>query len=87
MAEQTVADGQTPDREQRILDLEGKVANLERALESRGEIGQAIGILMAMQQATSEQAWELLSSTSQDRNVGSPSLARLVNEQGGIPPA
>ena len=53
-----------------------QVHNLEIALESRAEIDQAKGILMAVHQCTADQAFTKLTEQSQHRNVKLRHVAR-----------
>jgi GAF domain-containing protein len=52
--------------------------NLHRASESRDVIGQAKGILMARQGMTADEAFEVLSHTSQNLNMKLVDLARTL---------
>jgi AmiR/NasT family two-component response regulator len=47
-------------------------------VESRTLIGQATGILMARRGLTADQAFEVLSRTSQNRNIKLARLAALL---------
>jgi hypothetical protein len=59
-----------------------KVAvDLRRAVESRTLIGQATGILMARRGLTADQAFEVLSRTSQNRNIKLARLAALLADR------
>ena len=58
-----------------------QVDHLNRALASRDEIGQAKGILMERFTLTPEQAFQLLTSSSQDTNVKLVNVARFVVQQ------
>jgi hypothetical protein len=53
-------------------------ANLRRAIHSRDIIGQAKGILMARQGLTADEAFDLLSRTSQDLNIKLVELADTI---------
>jgi hypothetical protein len=57
----------------------------EAALASRDLIGQAKGILMATEQVSAEEAFELLRRTSQDRNVKLRDVADHVARVGTLP--
>ncbi len=59
---------------------------LEQALETRDVIGQAKGILMARQDVTAEQAFDMLRRGSQRLNIKLRELARQV-ARGESPPA
>jgi GAF domain-containing protein len=52
------------------------------AIESRQLIGQAVGILIERDRLTAEAAFQLLSRTSQDRNIKVRDLAQLIVETG-----
>jgi GAF domain-containing protein len=59
-------------------------ANLRRAMESRAVIEQAKGILMVREQCTSEEAFTMLATTSQNTNRKVRDLAEeIVAELGG----
>ncbi len=60
---------------------------LERALLSRGLVGQAQGILMERGRLTAEQAFAVLQRSSQDRNVKLAEVARRLVETGALPVA
>lgn len=62
-------------------------AALERALASRGLVGQAQGILMERGRLTAEQAFTALTRASQDRNVKLAEVARRLVESGELPAA
>ncbi|GLU50250.1 ANTAR domain-containing protein [Nocardiopsis ansamitocini] len=53
----------------RIRELEAQVDNLTAALRTRGDIGQAVGITMAVRQCDAEQALDILKSASQHTNT------------------
>jgi hypothetical protein len=60
---------------------------LRAALTSRAAIDQAIGILMAQQRCTAEQAFEILRTASQNRNVKLRHVAAdIVTGLTGHPP-
>ena len=59
--------------------------NLQRALESRDVIGQAKGILMFQHQLSSQDSFELLRRTSNDRNVKLREIAAHIVETGALP--
>lgn len=57
-------------------------ANLHRAVDSRQQIGEAVGILAERHDLTPDAAFDLLSETSQDHNIKVRDLAdRLVADQ------
>jgi AmiR/NasT family two-component response regulator len=59
------------------------VSSLREALDSNREIGKAIGILMATQQLTDEEAFALLRKTSNELNVRLSVLAQeLLSRRG-----
>ena len=66
---------------------EGRLANLESALQTNRQIGTAIGILMAHRLLTSEQAFELLRQTSQNLNRKLHDVAAEVTLTGTLPEA
>jgi signal transduction histidine kinase/DNA-binding response OmpR family regulator len=51
-----------------LAKVENQVSNLENALSSNRRIGAAIGVLMASQKVTSQEAFELLRRTSNESN-------------------
>jgi AmiR/NasT family two-component response regulator len=52
-----------------VINLTETIDRLERALETRGTIGQAIGICIERYGITQEQAFQFLTRLSQDHNV------------------
>ena len=62
-----------------------QVRNLTAMAHSRDVIGQAKGILMAQHHLTAEQAYQILSRASQDRNVKLAALCQTVADTGEIP--
>lgn len=61
-------------------------AQLREAMGTRQEIGEAVGIVMERHELTKEQAFDLLRSRSQERNVRLRDLAHHVVEEGGLDP-
>jgi hypothetical protein len=53
-------------------------ANLRAALDTRTVIGQATGILMARRELTADEAFQVLSRTSQNHNVKLAELAQIL---------
>jgi GAF domain-containing protein len=53
----------------RIADSDSRAESLLGGLDSRATIGQAVGLLMARERCTAEQAFDLLRIASQRRNV------------------
>ncbi|QBI54499.1 GAF and ANTAR domain-containing protein [Streptomonospora litoralis] len=67
-----------------------RIANLNRALDTRETIGQAQGILMERHHMTADQAWQRLRDSSQNLNVKLAELAEkiaLTGEDPTGPPA
>jgi hypothetical protein len=64
---------------------EDKAMHLSRALESNREIGLAIGILMARELCTQEQAFNQLRSASQHLNRKLRDIAEFVKHTGALP--
>jgi hypothetical protein len=64
-----------------------RAANLEEALATNREIGQAIGILMATHHVTAEQAFEQLRTASQHTHRKLRQIAADVTETGALPPS
>jgi len=62
-----------------------KIMNLERALESSREIGTAIGILMARELCTADQAFDVLRTASQHTHRKLRDIAAQVKETGMLP--
>ncbi|HEV7650340.1 MAG TPA: GAF and ANTAR domain-containing protein [Actinophytocola sp.] len=60
-------------------------AQLQQAIASRQEIGEALGIVMERHKVTEQQAFDLLRRQSQDRNVKLRELARQLAETGELP--
>ena len=64
------------------------VSQLESALSSRSVIDQAIGVLMAQQRCTAEQAFDLLRAHSQNSQRKIRDLAAdMITRVSGQPPA
>lgn len=61
------------------------IMNLERALESNREIGVAMGILMAREVCTQQQAFDRLRTASQNLNRKLRDVAADVTAQGELP--
>lgn len=59
-------------------------AQLREAIGTRQDIGEAIGIVMERHKLTEEQAFDLLRTVSQARNVKVRELARRVVAEGGL---
>jgi AmiR/NasT family two-component response regulator len=57
----------------------------QAALESRDVIGQAKGILMVQHHLSASEAFDLLRTTSQARNVKLRQLAQEVADTGALP--
>lgn len=66
-----------------LLDATQRQSHLTAALESRGLIGQAMGILMAQSDITSEEAFDQLKAASQRMNIKLRDLARTIAESTG----
>lgn len=64
---------------------ENRIMNLDRALKSNREIGVAIGILMAQQRCTRQQAFDQLSRVSQSLNRRLRDIAEEVSHTGQLP--
>jgi transcriptional regulator with GAF, ATPase, and Fis domain len=62
-------------------------AQLAHAMESRAEIGEAIGIVMERYGLDEDRAFAVLRKSSQDRNVKLREVARAVARTGEIPGA
>ncbi|MER6443320.1 GAF and ANTAR domain-containing protein [Streptomyces sp. NPDC001185] len=60
-------------------------AQLEQAVATRHQIGEAMGILMSSLHLTEEQAFGALRRYSQDNNVKLREVARQVCEKGNLP--
>jgi AmiR/NasT family two-component response regulator len=66
-----------------LLDAAQREAQLTAALETRGLIGQAMGILMAQSDIDADTAFDQLRSASQRMNVKLRDLARSITESSG----
>jgi AmiR/NasT family two-component response regulator len=64
-----------------------RVRNLERALDTNRGIGIAIGILMAREGLTQDDAWERLAAISQARQRKVRDVADEIVYTGQVPPA
>ncbi len=60
-------------------------AQLQQAIASRQEIGEALGIVMERLKITEQEAFDLLRRQSQQRNVKLRELARSLTETGELP--
>ncbi|MFJ6123417.1 ANTAR domain-containing protein [Streptomyces sp. NPDC092129] len=63
---------------ERIKELQGKVAQLEQAVDSHALIDQAIGVIVAVGRLTPDTAWDLLRETSMCTNIKLRHVAELV---------
>lgn len=61
-------------------------AQMEQAIATRHQIGDAMGILMAGHHLTAEEAFGVLGSYSQESNVKLREVARRICEEGGLAP-
>ncbi|MFJ9762064.1 ANTAR domain-containing protein [Streptomyces sp. NPDC101149] len=61
-----------------IHELQTKVAQLERAVDSHAVIDQAIGVVVAVGRMTPAQAWDLLRETSMSTNIKLRHVAELI---------
>lgn len=66
-----------------LLDAAQRESQLTAALETRGVIGQAMGILMAQSDIDADTAFEQLRSASQRMNIKLRDLARSIAESSG----
>ncbi len=62
-------------------------AQLNSAIATRQEIGEALGIVMERYKLTEDDAFALLKKISQDRNVKLRDIAGAVTTSGELPPA
>lgn len=60
-------------------------AQLQQAIATRQEIGEALGIVMERHRVTEEQAFDLLRRHSQEQNVKLRDLARRLTQTGELP--
>ncbi|WP_461019481.1 GAF and ANTAR domain-containing protein [Streptomyces daliensis] len=60
---------------------------LHAALDTRHDIGEAVGILMERYKLSEDQAFGVLKKSSQDHNLKLRDVARTVTETGGVPGA
>jgi hypothetical protein len=65
----------------RLFEQSERIAQLEQALASRSTIDQAIGVLMAQNRCTRDQAFGILRRASQNRNVKLRDVAALIIER------
>lgn len=73
---------------QRLADAEAYATDLQRAMRSRSAIDQAIGVIMAQQRCSAEDAFDLLRKASQHRNVKMRDLCvELLTSIAGKPPS
>lgn len=69
------------------LSVARQVDNLDHALVSSRQIGEAVGVVMARYRLTADQAFKRLRAASQSSNVKVRDVAAVVTEIGEIPPA
>jgi GAF domain-containing protein len=73
---------------QRVADAQEFAADLQSALRSRAVIDQAMGVIMGQQRCTPDQAFDVLRTASQHRNIKLRDLcAELIAGITGRPPA
>jgi hypothetical protein len=63
-----------------VVDAARKQQHLRSAIESRQVIGEAVGLLRAQSNLSSQQAFDMLSKASQRTNVKLRDLARQISE-------
>ncbi|MFI2617941.1 ANTAR domain-containing protein [Streptomyces sp. NPDC018584] len=63
---------------EKVVELQRKVIQLEKAVESHATVDQAIGIVVALGKLTPDQAWTVLRETSQHTNMKLSRVADLV---------
>ncbi|SDK61115.1 GAF and ANTAR domain-containing protein [Streptomyces indicus] len=72
---------------QRMAQSRQFTEDIQQALRNRGVIDQAVGIIIAQQRCTADEAFAILRSTSQNRNVKLRDLcADLITRVTGHPP-
>ncbi|MFJ8827510.1 GAF and ANTAR domain-containing protein [Streptomyces sp. NPDC102467] len=59
-------------------------AQLEQAVETRGLIGEAMGLLMSAHSLSEDQAFDVLRRYSQEKNIKLRDVARLTVERGSL---
>ena len=87
--------GRVADEASRALTLAARIAertemseHLQSALTSRAVIDQALGIIMGQDRCTADEAFEVLRTASQNRNVKLRDIAaEMITEVSGQPPA
>lgn len=68
------------DAEEEVLRLNQEVDGLRRALLSRSMIDMALGMVMATEDCSLEQAWQVLEQSSQRANAGLRTAAQHIVE-------
>lgn len=63
---------------EKVIELQRKVIQLEKAVESHATVDQAIGIVVALGKLTPDQGWTVLRETSQHTNMKLSRVADLV---------
>lgn len=63
---------------EKVVELQRKVIQLEKAVESHATVDQAIGIVVALGKLTPDQGWTVLRETSQHTNMKLSRVADLV---------
>lgn len=66
------------DPAEKVVELERKVSQLERAVESHAAVDQAIGIVVAVGKLTPDQGWTVLRETSQHTNTKLSRIADMI---------
>jgi hypothetical protein len=85
LADQAVANVRIENIATKLQEQRVRMANLEEALTTNREIGQAIGILMAIERLTATQAFERLRIASQHSHRKLRDVAADVSETGRLP--
>lgn len=65
----------------RLFETDERATQLEQALVSRSTIDQALGVLMAQNKCTSDEAFGILRRASQNRNVKLRDVAAMIIER------
>jgi GAF domain-containing protein len=69
-----------------LIWMDDQRRHLERAIDSHGRVGQAMGMIMHRDRVAAEEAFDLLRRTSQHRNVKISALVADLTDPSTLPP-
>ncbi|MGA4849494.1 ANTAR domain-containing protein [Streptomyces sp. G5(2025)] len=74
----TAAQDRQSEQGEKVVELQRKVVQLEKAVESHATVDQAIGIVVAVGKLTPAEGWTVLRETSQHTNMKLSRIADMV---------